>query len=74
MGIEKWLINKYGKGDRIRKEFKLIGFKVIFDWRKPGGLGRFGGGWDWDAGIQMGDSSIILKLLVFSFRIYKSKN
>jgi len=30
--------------------------------------GRFGGGWNWKVGIQVGGSSVIITLLTFSIR------
>lgn len=32
-------------------------------------MGRFGGGWNWSLGFQLGASTLILNCLVFSIRI-----
>ena len=32
--------------------------------------GRFGGGWNWELGLQIGARDIILNLLVLSIRIH----
>lgn len=36
-------------------------------------MGRFGGGWQWNLGIQIGPSSVILNLLVAILRISKQR-
>jgi len=43
-----------------------------FHWRRSDGfMGRFGGGWNWKIGLQMGSSSLIISLLIFSITISK---
>lgn len=37
--------------------------------RKDNAMGRFGGGWQWELGFKAGKGSIILNLLIASFRI-----
>jgi len=40
-----------------------------YGWRGTPGMGRFGGGWNWKLGIDVGGSSCILNLLVGTVRI-----
>jgi len=40
-----------------------------YGWGKIGGLGRFGGGWDYKLGIMIGGNTIIIDVLVGSIRI-----
>lgn len=37
--------------------------------KKSSFMGRFGGGWNWELGLQIGSSSVIINLLVLSIRI-----
>ena len=53
----------------LHKEARIAGRRVRFQWRPPGGLGRFGGGWDIEAGIQIGGSTVIINLGFCSVRI-----
>lgn len=34
-----------------------------YGWRGTDGMGRFGGGWNWNLGIQIGGKTILLSLL-----------
>ena len=40
-------------------------------WRRS--IGRFGGGWNWKLGVQAGDRTVIVNLLVASVRLYLKK-
>lgn len=42
-----------------------------YGWRGSEGLGRFGGGWNWEFGIQIGGSSMIANLIWGSVSISK---
>lgn len=45
--------------------------KVDFEQRKKSSpMGRFGGGWNWELGFQIGKSDIIINLLVMSIRVH----
>lgn len=39
-----------------------------YGWMPTGGMGRFGGGWKWSLGINVGGSTVILDLLFGSIR------
>lgn len=57
-----------------RKKWKLFGFEIVFSWRsKKNAWGRFGGGWNWKVGIQIGASVVIVSLLVAELRINKCR-
>ena len=41
--------------------------KIEFEWRSSKNLwGRFGGGWNWKLGFQLGGSTLIISLLICS--------
>lgn len=41
---------------------------VRYGWGRIGGMGRFGGGWDYKVGVQIGGRTLILDWLFGSFR------
>ena len=50
---------------RINKTAKLGKLCINFSYRnKYNFLGRFGGGWNWKLGIQIGGNTILLSLLI----------
>lgn len=56
----------------FRKEFKIPGWKIVLEKRpKSGFMGRFGGGWNWKFGFQVGSKSIIFSILVMQLIIRK---
>lgn len=53
----------------ICKEVRVGCVKIKFEWRRKDNLwGRFGGGWNWIVGFELGGTSLILNLLVCSLR------
>lgn len=55
--------------NEINKKWKLpwIDREIRFSWRNPSpknAWGRFGGGWNWKLGVQMGSHTILVSLLV----------
>ncbi len=61
----------------FRKEWRVGRLKTSIEWRSAKNpMGRFGGGWQWELGIQVGRTSVIVNLLVLSVRIswYKPKS
>ncbi len=51
----------------VRKRWEWGRLVVRFEWRSAdNAMGRFGGGWDWELGFQVGKSlrSVIFNLLV----------
>ena len=38
--------------------------------RKSSPMGRFGGGWNWELGLLIGNSDLIINLLVLSIRVH----
>ena len=55
---------------RIKKEINIGKIRVVFDFvSKDCFMGRFGGGWNWKLGFQVGGRTIIFNLLIFSLRI-----
>jgi hypothetical protein len=45
--------------------FRLWRLRARFTWRRSANLwGRFGGGWNWKVGIQVGGRTAIVSLLV----------
>jgi hypothetical protein len=60
--------------EEVKRELILCGWKIQYSRRSSRNLwGRFGGGWNWKVGIQIGGSSAIINLLVFEIRISKGR-
>ncbi len=58
---------------RFTKKFSLWKYSIRIEERSKDNLwGRFGGGWDWKLGIQIGGSTIIISLLVGEIIINKN--
>ncbi len=45
--------------------------ELSFSWRDKKGWGRFGAGWQWAVGVQMGPSSILFNCLVCQIKFSK---
>lgn len=58
---------------RIEKKFRINRLEIAFDYRDSNGWGRFGGGWNWVVGLQVGGRTLILNLLIFSITFYIRK-
>lgn len=43
--------------------------KLTTDFKQNKPLGRFGGGWNWKVGFQIGGRTLIISLLIGSIRI-----
>lgn len=55
----------------ILKKYENSWVYISFNMRKKSEIfGRFGGGWNWQLGFQIGGSTIIINLLVASVRIW----
>ena len=58
----------------VRKSFRIFGFEVEYERRRKDNLwGRFGGGWDWALGFELGGSTLLINLLVSIITIHKIK-
>jgi hypothetical protein len=58
----------------IEKNWTIRGCRIKFEWRDPKSpMGRFGGGWNWNVGVQVGGSTVILNLLVCSLRFDRKR-
>lgn len=52
---------------RIKKHIGRL--EIEFHWRSAKNLwGRFGGGWNWKLGIDIGSTTIIIALFIFTLR------
>ncbi len=56
---------------RHSREWRIRGRRVSYQRRTADeSMGRFGGGWQWKVGVQVGGSgTLIVNCLVFSLRI-----
>jgi len=55
----------------VIKSLRIGRFEVRYNWRSKKNLwGRFGGGWNWQLGIQIARTCIILNCLIFMLRFY----
>jgi hypothetical protein len=62
-------LNKIFPRKGIVKVWKIRRLRVKFEWNSKHNLwGRFGGGWNWELGIQIGRTTVIVNILVFSVR------
>jgi hypothetical protein len=54
----------------IRREWSFRGWAIKYSHRsKQATMGRFGGGWNWKLGIQTGERSVLISLLVSELKI-----
>ncbi len=54
----------------VNKTWYIGRIKFTFSWRSgKNAMGRFGGGWHWELGFQVGGSTIILNMLFCYLRI-----
>ncbi len=54
----------------VNKSFNFGRLAVCFSWRsRRSSMGRFGGGWNWNVGFQIGGTTLIVNMLVCSLRI-----
>lgn len=52
------------------KKWRVWKFNFNLEYRSgKNAWGRFGGGWNYELGIQIGERTIILKFLIFMLRI-----
>jgi len=47
--------------------------RTNYGWKPLGGMGRFGGGWNFKLGIAIGENSMVLDLIFGMIRINWSK-
>lgn len=58
----------------IRKRWQGKRWGCSFSWRSGKNLwGRFGGGWNWALGIQIGRTTVHLNLLICEVSIWRRK-
>ena len=59
---------------RYKFKIRILGREVAFQQRTSGPpFGRFGGGWNWELGFQIGSGSVIVNYLVGSMMISRKK-
>jgi hypothetical protein len=59
----------------VRREWAIAGYRVRYEHGSPrNAWGRFGGGWNWNVGVQVGGSTVIVNLLVASLRIDRRRS
>lgn len=67
-------LNQLLPDKRLRRTWHIGQLSITFEWRSKNNLwGRFGGGWDWALGVEVGGSTILFNLLVFSVRITQER-
>ena len=60
--------------DKIYKKWVIGRLTIVFEWRSKKNLwGRFGGGWNWKLGLQIGSTTTIISLLIFELRFCWNK-
>jgi len=59
-------LNELMRKREVFKRLRLGHFETTFHWRSAKNFwGRFGGGWNWCLGFELGDWTLGLNLLVF---------
>lgn len=54
----------------LDKRWHLGRFRLRIHWRRSDGLmGRFGGGWNWRLGVQVGGTTVLFALVVLTVSI-----
>ena len=67
-------LNQLMPPKQVRKEWSVGRYRVVYQHRSKDNLmGRFGGGWNWEVGVQVGRSTVIVNLLVASLRFSKKR-
>ena len=67
-------LNKLEEKKELYKKIKLGKFNISLRWRSSDCLwGRFGGGWQWALGFEIGSSTVSLNCLVFNIMIWRGK-
>ena len=62
-------LNKLEKKLEINKTWRIGKLQINYNWCSSKNLwGRFGGGWNWELGIQVGGKTVILNCLIFKIR------
>jgi hypothetical protein len=62
-------LNKATPRLEVRREFRIGRLRAVYNRRSRKNLwGRFGGGWNWRIGVDIGGSTVIVNLLVASLR------
>lgn len=65
-------LNKATPRKEVRREGGLFGWRFVYTRRSKDNLwGRFGGGWNWKLGIDVGGTTVIVNLLVATLRIQR---
>lgn len=58
-------------GSTILDVGSSVAVEEKWGWRPRGGMGRFGGGWNWKLGIAIGSKTIIIALLFGIIRVQR---
>jgi hypothetical protein len=68
-------LNKLHPPEKINFRFRIFFIEVVFDYRSSNNFwGRFGGGWNWELGFQLGGCTLLINLLIFSLKFSYIKN
>ena len=60
---------------RVKRKIKIGRLHITYERRSKDNLwGRFGGGWNWHIGVEVGGKTVIVSLLVCFIRFYWSSN
>lgn len=67
-------INQITEREEIDKSVTIGRYRFRFHWRSRENLwGRFGGGWNWKLGVQVGSTTVMVFLLVFTLSVKRLK-
>lgn len=58
----------------VLRKWQAFGLTITYTRRtRAGHMGRFGGGWNWKVGVQVGGKTVIISLLVAELRVAPTK-
>ena len=73
--VEVMRANQSRKIIGLRKQWRAFGRCITFSWRsRKNPMGRFGGGWQWKIGVQIGGRTTIVSMLICELRFDPQPN
>ena len=62
-------LNRLSPKTEVTRKFAIGKLRIVYNRRSKKNLwGRFGGGWNWKIGVDVGGSTVIINLFVCSIR------
>jgi len=71
MNYVKYFTPSWTGGGWNKRTLLMGNFAITLQTGKSDGWGRFGGGWNWCLGFEIGGTTLVLNLLICSVRLEK---